>query len=42
MGWELFASSLEDQQPAPVGLETTPLSNNLYDNVSFPPFMSAA
>lgn len=42
MGWELFASSLEDQQAVPVGLETTPSSNDLYGSVFFPPFMSAA
>ncbi|CAI7592083.1 unnamed protein product [Penicillium palitans] len=42
MGWELFASSLEDQQAVPIGLETTPSSNDLYGSVSFPPFMPAA
>ncbi|KAJ5186489.1 hypothetical protein N7449_011253 [Penicillium cf. viridicatum] len=42
MGWELFASSLEDQQLSPAGLETTLSSNDLYGNVSFSPFMSAA
>lgn len=39
MGWDLFASLLEEQETSPAGLETAPSSNDLYGSVPFPAFM---
>jgi hypothetical protein len=40
MGWDLFASLLEEQQTSPAGLESA--SNDLYGSVLFSPFMPSA
>ncbi|KAK9364603.1 fungal-specific transcription factor domain-containing protein [Lipomyces kononenkoae] len=42
MGWDLFASLLDEQQASPAGLESAPSSNNLYGNVLFSPSMPSA
>ena len=42
MGWDLFASLLEEQQTSPTRLESAPLPNDLYGNVLFSPLMPSA
>ncbi|KAJ5119844.1 hypothetical protein N7448_010513 [Penicillium atrosanguineum] len=42
MGWDLFASLLEEQQTSSAGLESAPSSNDLYGSVLFSPFMPSA
>ncbi|KZF20159.1 hypothetical protein L228DRAFT_270253 [Xylona heveae TC161] len=42
MGWDLFASLLEEQQTSLAGLENGPSPNDLYGSVLFSPFMPSA
>jgi ribulose kinase len=42
IGWDLFASLLEEQQTSPAGLESSTWSNDLYDSIFFSPLMPSA